>query len=221
MTNEAPPAMERKKVKRGRPANSSGKKTREKLMRAAASHFSKAEFSDVSMEAIAAEAGLTGAAIYNHFASKDALFIATALHMTRTNLRTIEQAIESEKAWKNRLRAVLNLYLEDKTGWFQYPMLTPAVQLKMLRNRDDFAEMLSLRRDYAAQFEKIVAGAIAEGDLPADLPVALGSQLLVAFIYNGMGTVLSHRRDDLDIQTIVDATAIMLGGAVSESRSAN
>ncbi|WP_159456618.1 TetR/AcrR family transcriptional regulator [Altererythrobacter xiamenensis] len=188
-------------------------------MRAAASHFSKAEFSDVSMDAIAAEAGLTGAAIYNHFASKDALFIATAVHMTRTNLQTIEQAIAEQEGWRDQLRAVLMLYVDDQTGWFQYPMLTPAVQLKMLRNRDDYSEMLSLRRDYAAQFEKIIAGAIAEGDLPDHLPIALAGQLMVAFIYNGMGTVLSHRGDDVDVQRIVDATAVMLGGTVSANRS--
>lgn len=188
-------------------------------MRAAASHFSKAEFSDVSMDAIAAEAGLTGAAIYNHFASKDALFIATAVHMTRTNLQTIEQAIAEQEGWRDQLRAVLMLYVDDQTGWFQYPMLTPAVQLKMLRNRDDYSEMLSLRRDYAAQFEKIIVGAIAEGDLPDHLPIALAGQLMVAFIYNGMGTVLSHRGDDVDVQRIVDATAVMLGGTVSANRS--
>lgn len=213
MTTESPSVKVRPKVKRGRPANSSGKKTRERLMRAAASHFSRAEFSDVSMEAIAAEAGLTGAAIYNHFASKDALFIATAVHMTRTNLQTIEQTIAGQEGWRNQLRAVLMLYVDDQTGWFQYPMLTPAVQLKMLRNRADYDEMLSLRRDYVAQFEKIIADAITKGDLPAHLPIALAAQLLTAFIYNGMGTVLSHQRDEQNIQAIVDAAAIMLGAS--------
>lgn len=208
-----PPRPE--KGARGRPRNSSGRATRERLMRAAAQQFSSAEFSEVAMEAIAGEAGLTPAAIYNHFASKDELFAATAMHMTRVNLEAFRSAIDvamaSGERWRGALSAVLSLIADDSTGWLRYPLLVSAVQLKMLQKREIFGELIELRREYARQFERIVEAAIADGDLPGAMPVSVGAQLLMGFLFNGMGAVIGHHDSEEEIHGIVDATAFLLG----------
>jgi AcrR family transcriptional regulator len=181
-------------------------------MRAAAQHFfANAEFSEVSMEAIATDAGLTPAAIYNHFPSKERLFMATALHITRVNLKAIQSTLDCHTDWKQMLAAVLRLFAENTTGWLRYPLVTTAVQLKMLQNRERYAEMLQLRREYMVQFERIVAAAISNGDLPASLPRSTAAQLLMGFLFNGMGTVMSHRQSDDEVAAIVETTAILLG----------
>lgn len=180
-------------------------------MRAAAQQFSRAEYSEVEMKAIAAEAGLTPAAIYNHFASKDELFIATANHMTRVNLKVIEEAVSASADWRAMLAGVLQLFRDDPSGWFGYPLMITAVQLKMLQNRERFVEMLELRRAYARQFERIVDAAKASGELPEALPQPLAAQLLMGFVFNGMGTVRSHYESEEAIGAIVETTAILLG----------
>jgi AcrR family transcriptional regulator len=188
-------------------------------MRAAAQHFfANAEFSEVSMEAIAADAGLTPAAIYNHFPSKERLFMATAVHITRVNLKAIEATLDHHSEWKDMLAAILRLFADNTTGWLRYPLVTTAVQLKMLQNRERYAEMLQLRREYMVQFERIVGAAISQGDLPAHLPRAIAAQLLMGFLFNGMGTVMSHRHSDDEIAAIVDTTAILLGVGVRSAR---
>jgi AcrR family transcriptional regulator len=154
---------------------------------------------------------LTSGAIYNHFASKDELFIATAVHMTSVNLAAIEDAVAAGGGWRAMLARMLRLVRDDATGWFGYPLLTTAVQLKMLQNRDLFAEMLALRQAYAVQFERIVAAAIDAGDLPATLPRAIAGQLLMGFIFNGMGTVISHHQGKDAVHAIVDTAAVLLG----------
>ncbi|MGL6044645.1 MAG: TetR/AcrR family transcriptional regulator [Sandaracinobacteroides sp.] len=204
-------------VRRGRPRNSSSEATRERLMRAAAQHFSSAEFSEVAMEKIAATADLTPAAIYNHFSSKEQLFIATATQMMRRNLTAITAAIDAAEAsnagWKGMLTGVLELIATDETGWMRYPLLVSAVQLKMLRSRGRFAEILELRRGYVRQFERIVVAAIGEGGLPAALPRSIGAQLLLSFVFNGLAAVMNHRQSEADIRVIVDSTALLLGAA--------
>lgn len=201
-------------VRRGRPPNSSARASRDRLMRAAAVQFSQAEFSEVNMEDIAAEAGMTGAAIYNHFPSKDALFIATANHMTQINLVALKRAIESGPTWRSGFAAVLALFVDDTTGWLRYPLLTSAVQLKMLQNREKFDEMLGLRREYVAQFEGLVSRAVAEGDLPADVSTNVAAELLMGFVFNGMGAVMSHMRSEREIRQIVDTASLLLTGSV-------
>jgi AcrR family transcriptional regulator len=198
---------------RGRPRNSSGKTTREKLMRAAARQFSSGEYSEVDMKAIAGEAGLTPAAIYNHFASKDELFIATAVHMTQVNLVAIEAAIDAAETWRTMLFGILRLVEDDATGWFGFPLLVSAVQLRMLQNPDRFAAMLELRRCYAAQFGRIVEAAIVCGDLPGTLSRPLAAQLLMSFVFNGMAAVLNHHRDDSAVHVIIETAAVLLGAS--------
>lgn len=162
------------------------------------------------MENIAADAGLTGAAIYNHFKSKDALFLATTIHMTRTNLVAIKQAVQGANDWRSGFSAMLSLYKNDATGWFCYPLLTSATQLKMLRNRDQFSEMLDLRREYITQFEHLVSQAIEAGDLPDHISRSLAGELLMGFIFNGMGSAIGHRRSEEEIAQIVDTVEVLL-----------
>jgi AcrR family transcriptional regulator len=193
-------------------------------MRAAAAQFSSAEFSEVNMEAIAGEAGLSPAAIYNHFASKEDLFAATTIHMTQVNLdafrSAIDDALTSGAGWRAALAAVLRLIAEDATGWMRYPLLVPATQLKMLQKRELFGDMLAMRREYARQFERIIDAAIAQDDLPDTLPVALGAQLLMGFVFNGMGAVISHSASEAEIGAIVDAAGVLLGvGPVMQAKA--
>lgn len=199
------------KAQRGRPPNSSSRATRERLMRSAAAHFSAAEFSDVSMEAIAAEAGVTGGAIYNHFPSKDGLFVATVEHLMAVNLTVIAEAIDGQSDARSMVRAILILISTNKTGWFHYPLLVTAVQLKSLQNRELFREVLALRRRFAEQFERIVACAVAERDLPDDIDQGIAAELLMAFVFNGLGTVMSHHAHEGRLDTLIDATMALLG----------
>ena len=62
--------------KRGRPPASIGAETKGRILKAARSCFAAYGYSSASNKQIADEAGLTAAAIYNHFESKSQLFAA-------------------------------------------------------------------------------------------------------------------------------------------------
>lgn len=200
--------------RRGRPANSNAEETRVRLMRAAARQFSQAEFSAVSMGALAEEAGLTGAAIYNHFASKEALFIATSLHMMRENLDALKKAMDAESSWRDKLHACLMLFCESPDGWFRYPLLTPVIQLKSLQNPGDFSEVLATRREFADVFEGLITDAVDAGDLPIDLHRRDAAELLVGFVFNGVGAVMGHRQNEDQVRRVVDTAASLLGATL-------
>jgi AcrR family transcriptional regulator len=196
--------------KRGRPPGSNAQKTREKLLRSAANHFSTAEYSEVSLSAIAAECGITGGAIYNHFESKAELFKAVAEHMMRVNGEAIDAAIAGASCWRSMLRSVLNLMIDNTTGWFRFPLLIPAVQIKMMREPENFAPLIAQRAAYVARFKRIVDCAIAEGDLPIVISRTAAAELLLAFTFNGMGAVMAYLKSEEEINELVNHTSLIL-----------
>jgi AcrR family transcriptional regulator len=170
------------------------------------------------MELIAADAGVTGGALYNHFQSKEELFLHTAEHFVQINLEAIEQAIRQGESWRQMVSAICLLFQNNPTGWFGYPLLTVAIQLKMLHNRDKFRNIVALRRAYVTNFEFIIVRAIEDGDLPEDMPVTIAAELLLAFIFNGIGAVMGHRRTPAELEMIVQAATSLLGASVPKAQ---
>ena len=198
------------KPKRGRPPDSTAKETRLKLLRSAASEFSSAEYSQVSLVAIARNVGLTSTAIYNHFASKDDLFLATAKHLMTVNLDGIERAVAGKGDWKAKLRAILDLIEDNETGWLRFPLLTPAVQLKSMRDPEKFADILRLRKRFVLHFVALVKGAQEAGDMPKEIPAYPTGELLLAFTFNGLGAAMGHRSSEEDVSQLVESFSALL-----------
>lgn len=188
------------------------------LLRSAAREFSHAEFSDVSLGAIATKVGLTPAAIYNHFASKDDLFFATTVYMMRVNLIAIETALAEAVGWKAQLQSVLDLIRRDATGWFRFPLLISAVQLKILRKPNEFTEILKLRRAYVSQFVTIIDGAVEGRCLPSTLARKPAAELLMAFVFNALGTAMSHKQSAEENEDLFESFMALIGPADQADR---
>src|SRR4029079_10808244 len=73
----APPA------RRGRPPNSDSQETRTRLLDAATAVCAEQGFDGATMNAIATRAGVTAAAIYNHFESREDLLYAAGVRGLR------------------------------------------------------------------------------------------------------------------------------------------
>jgi AcrR family transcriptional regulator len=96
----APPA------RRGRPPNSDSQETRARLLDAAAAVCAEQGFDGATMNAIAARAGVTAAAIYNHFDSREDLLYAAGVEGLRRVTEVVPQGIGAGAA-----RAIAAAYL--------------------------------------------------------------------------------------------------------------
>lgn len=210
MTTQIQNRSERK-TKRGRPPHTNAHETRLKLLLSAAQEFSRSEYSEVSLEAIAKNVGLTSTAIYNHFSSKDDLFFATIVHLMQTNLAAIEAEIQPQTGWHSQLRAVLHVIKRNQTGWFRFPLLISAAQLKNRQKPQQFEEILKLREVYVSHFVAIVEGGVAAGELPGSVAIKPTAELLMAFVFNGLGAAMSHRNDEDEIAQLFDGFEAILG----------
>ncbi len=83
---------------------------REKILLAAAKHFSKFGFEAASLEDIAAESGVTKPAIYYHFKDKAALYEAVLLFRLKLLADRVERAVESATGPEERLRAYIEAF---------------------------------------------------------------------------------------------------------------
>ncbi|MHA7819571.1 MAG: TetR/AcrR family transcriptional regulator [Erythrobacter sp.] len=205
-----------RKARRGRPPRASARETRLELLRSAAREFSRREYSEVRLEAIANNVGLTSTAIYNHFSSKDALFFATIRHMMRINIGAIEVAIGSADGWRGQLRAVLHLIKTDQTGWLRFPLLISAAQLKSQYDPQRSSEILRLREAYASLFASIVTSGIKAGDLPKSISVKPTAELLMAFVFNGLGAAMSHCNEEEEVARLIEGFEALTGLACDE-----
>ncbi len=83
---------------------------KEKILLAAAKHFSKFGFEGASLEDIAAESGVTKPAIYYHFKDKAALYEAVLLFRLELLADRVEKAAAGAEGVEERLRSYIEAF---------------------------------------------------------------------------------------------------------------
>lgn len=173
--------------RRGRSRRMSGQDTREQLLEAAAVMFARKGLNGVTLSEIAGAVGMSGPAIYNHFRSKDALFIEVVRQMYEEEILAFREALDPidsvQEGLDTMFEMAVRLYRED--GILQLLGLT--AQLESVRNPELYGEILeaSRRRDQVAI--DLVRRAIRKGELPARVDAeALGSMMIALFV-GGLG----------------------------------
>ncbi len=199
------------KKKPGRPHGSFAQNTKKRLLEAATKQFGERDFAEVSMTMIAEEAGLTGAAIYNYYDSKDALFLDAVSLYIEQNTKILTAASLVSGNWKDRLNSVLEAVKTIYKDGTQNQLLTSTTQLKIAREPEKFEQILELRKVYSKIFQGIVADAIQCQDLPNDTDNEIMGDLLMALTTNGIGAVVVHRTSHEDIDAVIDSFRMLIG----------
>lgn len=173
------------RVQRRRPPD-----RRQQLLAIAGELFAQAGFEATSMRDIAAATGMTPAALYHHFASKEQLFIAVEEASIAKILDRVQAAIAGETDPEARFRAALVAQVEatlDKEG---FPVLV-AFTFPPAISAAGQAALADQRRGY----ENLMAGLIAGLSLPPGIdPVifrkhVLGALNWIALWYRADGSL--------------------------------
>lgn len=186
----------------GRPEGSSGPATRARLLDLAATLFAQNGFADVTLADVAGAAGLTAPAIYNHFASKDDLFVATVTRMYREIASAFGAAMSPEASWQANLDHVLDaaetLYRED--GVLQ--RLGAVAKIEANKAPLRFSAILEAERDTVRVFVDMMALAKERGELRSGVDGRLAGELLAAMVLTGIATVASTHSSREDFREI-------------------
>lgn len=198
-------------TKRGRPFGSNAEDTRQRLLKAAEKHFDEQAYSDVSMAKVAKSAGMTGAAIYNYFDSKDHLFEETVMDRMSNYNKTINDAVSGSGSWKTKFNRLLNAVtpLHGKASGFQ--MIGSVVINRLQQEPEKFQGIRALRNESAKVFRGLIAEAIDCGDLPQDTDIVLAGDLLMAITASAMNIVSFYHPSLSDMGPIIESVKALLG----------
>jgi TetR/AcrR family transcriptional regulator of autoinduction and epiphytic fitness len=150
-------------------------KKREDILNAALSEFDARGFRETSMDRIASTAQVSKRTVYNHFASKDALFDAIAHQLSsRVQLVTAYQ-YDPERPVRDQLRDIGDQLL-DMLAAPSFISLAKVTLAEMLRSPDLARKTYELFRERQSGLAVWLGGAAADGRLGVDDPVWAADQ---------------------------------------------
>jgi len=170
----------------GRPAGRSGAQTRARIVQAAASMFALHGFHNVSLKEIAGACGITGPAIYNHFASKDLLYIETVCTMWAEIAQAIEGPLGADLPLDAIVNRVLDTFVELYRDDGVLAKLGLEARLELARDGERFAPIAAAMHRVEAMFTEAVARGKQAGELPADTDVEEAGPLLMQLVMSGL-----------------------------------
>lgn len=145
------------------PSSSAG---RERILKAAAELFAERGFHGVSISDVAEAAGLVKSAIYHHFPSKEALYVAVLDQTCRTSRRLMAEGAQGQN-WEERLRGasrVLAQLVRPQSHVLSL-ILGGITQVTPETDPAEANAMSVLRREFVGAISQEIAAGIATGEL--------------------------------------------------------
>ena len=150
-----------------------GAETKKKLYEVAKRLFSERNFSDVNVEDITDEVGITKGAFYVHFESKDALIatlIADAAARVDTDYKAFLDTLPHDMHASELLLALTQKITETLSGGIGYENMKKVYQLLLIETVDTEAVQGYSRRLYSL-FYGVLEKGIRRGELKPSLPL--------------------------------------------------
>lgn len=183
-----PMIIGRHRVKRRRSAED----TRALLLDAAAILFARKGLSGITLAEIAGAVGMSGPAIYNHFASKDALFVAVVEQMYDEEIAAFKSVLDPLQRVSDGLDALFELvprlYRDDGT----LQMLGLTAQIESARSPELYQPLIDASRRRDQVVIDLVERAKAVGEVDCSMCSASLGAMLSALLFGALGYCSLH-----------------------------
>lgn len=149
---------ERRTAKPEKPAKHDGRttQTRARILRQAEQLYYRGGFAGISLQDLATELGITKAALFHHFKSKQHLFFTMLLAMLEQRRERIEAAIAAQSETTARLRAILLALAEC-------PFFDPMKFLTDERDKLSPEQQREIEAAFTRALQEPIARVLAEG----------------------------------------------------------
>jgi AcrR family transcriptional regulator len=191
--------------------HSKGNRTRRRLLDAAAAELARHGRSGVSLNAIAAAAGLKTGSIYFHFDSKEQLIEAVLEQGLRATLDYLDTALATagtHAAPAARLRAAIEAHAVAVHELRDYTVVVLAPDFAAQAGNDNTAVFHELRHDYVERWTRLVADTQRCGALPG----AVDARLVRDLLFGAINAVSLAGRPSSDVAGAVHALLRLADG---------
>jgi AcrR family transcriptional regulator len=198
-----PTILKRKAL--GRPAGNIGSETRERILQTAAAMFALQGLRSVSLNEIAGACGMSAAAIYNYFPSKDTLFNEVVCTMYEEIAAAFEAAIRPDEGLWDSVNRILDKCLEIYRDDAVLARLGQEAALEAVRAPDRFPRLPLVRGKVEAIFRDAVIRGVGRGELPGETDIDECGALVCNLVLSGIGSRSLAFPAETDFRRTVDA----------------
>jgi AcrR family transcriptional regulator len=159
---------------------------RRRLLDAAASEFARKGLEDANINEISLAAGFAKGTVYNHFASKEALFLAVveeACELAAAGAREVSAEVPT----RERLRAALASDVEWARAHEAFARVL--VREVLTPNPRLYPRVLEAAAPFISRIQEILADGVERGEVRADIPA---EELALVFVGFGDLALIQH-----------------------------
>ncbi|MFV8167435.1 TetR/AcrR family transcriptional regulator [Mycobacterium sp. 134] len=173
-------------------------RTRSLLLDAAEAVFAEKGFTAASLDDIAHAAGYTKGAIYNHFATKEELFLAVSDRYWRRYFDNFAEVMSSAKqVGATELDEIANRWRElSRDRGAEHAALGHEFTLYLRRNPEARERVAAKRAEVVEALGKFIATGMERLGATLQIPASTFAQVLIA---TSEGVVLGSELDDVDL----------------------
>lgn len=153
----------------GRPSGADGDQTTGRIKAAAIHYIAEAGYANATMKAIAERAGVTSAAIYYYYRSKEALAVEALESVLDEMIARLIAAGNRGSGLVARLTSVLEEAIACTQDYPDVTRFEMSLSFETARHPDLSEVRAKRRRQEEALYRKLVDAAIADGEVPADI----------------------------------------------------
>ena len=173
-------------------------------------HFASKDFSAVSLKGIAADVGISDAAIYNHFQSKDDLFSQTICTVIDRYIALYEQAVCAEMTWKAQMNAILAAIEEDVGGASRLPRIAAVAESVASRDRNKFAPIYQRLARLKSIFVEVATNGKQSGHFPNDADIDALASVLMSMVTSGVSASMIGDRSEKNLIKVLQSYRTLL-----------
>jgi len=177
------------RAKSGRPPGSSSAVTRAKLLTAARKQFAEKGYAQTTFKDVGREAGVTHAALYQYFDSKQALYLDTLAETQALLLPQYLAAIEQGASLRERIVGVLMASADAHDADSTITGFLAAIPIEIRRHQELRDVLVDPNNQIMRALEQMFDDAKLSGEIVSDFS---SRHLVDAFLGGGVGVSLFH-----------------------------
>jgi AcrR family transcriptional regulator len=159
---------------------------RQRLLEAAAAEFARSGLEDANINEISLAAGFAKGTVYNHFPSKEALFLAVVEEACELAAAGAGE-VPAEASTRERLRATLASDVEWARAHEDFARVL--VREVLTPNPRFYPRVLEAAAPFLSRVQEILADGVRRGEVRADVPVG---ELALVFVGFGDLALIQH-----------------------------